>query len=171
MFLTMQRITHAARLPLSFTRTDCPARSLQSRHYHRLCRISTTTQSTQNATHTALCYRYYTPTGGAGSFLGDADTVTPDPVVAVKAAKGMSSMVAAGRKLSVTTWNVAAINNNPFEYWITYTDKDHAQQYDDLMVNVQDFIENPADKDLPVHQVFTDAMFQELNDKLTTVEC
>ena len=91
--------------------------------------------------------------------------------MAVKAAKGMSSMVAAGRKLSGTTWNVAAINNNPFEYWITYTDKDHAQQYDDLMVNVQDFIENPADKGLPVHQVFTDAMFQELNDKLTTVEC
>ena len=35
--------------------------------------------------------------------------------------------------VNVATWNVAAINNNPFEYWITHSDK----QYNELMDAVQ----------------------------------
>ena len=27
--------------------------------------------------------------------------------------------------VSVLTWNIAAINNNPFEYWITSDDKNY----------------------------------------------
>ena len=40
------------------------------------------------------------------------------------------------------TWNIAAINNNPFEYWITHEDAD----YNKLMVDVQDFISAPGEK-------------------------
>lgn len=36
-----------------------------------------------------------------------------DPMMAFKKAAG-------SRSLSIATWNIAAINNNPFEYWITY---------------------------------------------------
>ena len=37
-----------------------------------------------------------------------------------------------GDVLSTLTWNVAAINNNPFEYWIT-----HNAAYNKLMEDVQ----------------------------------
>lgn len=107
---------------------------------------------------------YSNDTGGAGSFLGN--TATPDPAIAANAKKGMVSMVAAGRRLAVTTWNIAAINNNPFEYWITYKGD---PQYEKLMVDVQNFLENPGDKDVPVHQVFTESMFTELDTTLTSV--
>ena len=36
-------------------------------------------------------------------------------------------------QLRVVTWNIAAINNNPFEYWITHEDA----AYNKLMVDVQ----------------------------------
>ena len=75
-------------------------------------------------------------------------------------------MRAAARKLQITTWNIAAINNNPFEYWITYEGN---PAYDVLMVNVENFLENPGEKDVPVSQVFTDAMFSELDAKLVGV--
>ncbi len=61
-------------------------------------------------------------------------------------------------KLRLVTWNMAAINNNPFEYWITHDDP----VYTRLMEDVSAFIQAPGDKDVPVHQVFTDAMFDEL---------
>lgn len=68
--------------------------------------------------------------------------------------------LASGRKaLSLISWNMAAINNNPFEYWITY---DEDPSYDKLMQDVSSFIDSPGEKDVPVHQVFTDAMFEEL---------
>ena len=35
--------------------------------------------------------------------------------------------------INVATWNVAAINNNPFEYWITHSD----EEYNALMDAVQ----------------------------------
>lgn len=61
--------------------------------------------------------------------------------------------------LLAATWNMAAINNNPFEYWITY-DKDDS--YDRLMGHVSNFMRNPQHGDVPVHQVFTDKMYDEL---------
>ena len=40
----------------------------------------------------------------------------------------------------MATWNIAAINNNPFEYWITHDDAD----YNALMEGVQSFIDEPG---------------------------
>ena len=60
--------------------------------------------------------------------------------------------------LRVATWNIAAVNNNPFEYWITHDDAD----YNKLMEDVQSFIDQPGERDVPVSQVFTPAMWAEL---------
>ena len=60
------------------------------------------------------------------------------------------------------TWNIAAINNNPFEYWITSDDP----KYNDLMLKFSDFITKPGEKDVPIEQVFTDTMAQTLLNKL-----
>mmetsp|Transcript_17617 Transcript_17617/g.22899 ORF Transcript_17617/g.22899 Transcript_17617/m.22899 type:complete len:547 (+) Transcript_17617:59-1699(+) len=67
-------------------------------------------------------------------------------------------------KLSAITWNMAAINNNPFEYWITHDDK----AYNKLMEDVSEFINNPGNKDVPINQVFTDSMFNDLCDVMTS---
>lgn len=64
----------------------------------------------------------------------------------------------AGPTLKLATWNIAAINNNPFEYWITHND----QAYNKLMLDVQDFIDNPGDRDVLVSDVFTEKMFSDL---------
>ena len=61
-------------------------------------------------------------------------------------------------ELHVVTWNIAAINNNPFEYWITHEDAD----YNKLMVDVEEFISSPGEHDVPVEHVFTPAMWAEL---------
>ena len=66
-------------------------------------------------------------------------------------------------QLSVLTWNVAAINNNPFEYWITH----HDAAYNQLMADVQTFISDPGERDVPVERVFTEAMFGELKASMT----
>ena len=63
------------------------------------------------------------------------------------------------RRLDLVSWNVAAINNNPFEYWISIDDQ---PEYTKLMDDVQNFIENPGPKDLPLSQILDDAKFNEL---------
>mmetsp|Transcript_16733 Transcript_16733/g.45899 ORF Transcript_16733/g.45899 Transcript_16733/m.45899 type:complete len:514 (-) Transcript_16733:133-1674(-) len=78
----------------------------------------------------------------------------------------MNKMISAGRKLAVTTWNIAAINNNPFEYWITYKEN---PEYEKLMINIENFLENPGDKDVPVKEVFTEEMFTKLDSRMTGV--
>jgi len=60
--------------------------------------------------------------------------------------------------LRVATWNVAAVNNNPFEYWVTHPDP----AYNALMQGVQDFIDDPGARDVAVEQIFDDAMAQQL---------
>lgn len=65
-------------------------------------------------------------------------------------------------EVRVATWNVAAINNNPFEYWVTHPDP----AYNALMQGVQDFIDEPGARDVPVDQVFDDAMAQQLFEDL-----
>eukprot|EP00913_Durusdinium_trenchii_P018293 g17186.t1 len=57
-----------------------------------------------------------------------------------------------GTRLRVLSWNVAAVNNNPFEYWITHPKK----EYKALM----------EAEDLLVHEVFTDHMFQTLSARM-----
>jgi len=61
-------------------------------------------------------------------------------------------------KFDILNWNIAAINNNPFEYWISY-DND---AYNNLMDDVQEFINNPGENDVRVSEVFTDSMFNDL---------
>eukprot|EP00287_Rhodomonas_sp_CCMP768_P002872 CAMPEP_0196735566 /NCGR_PEP_ID=MMETSP1091-20130531/13963_1 /TAXON_ID=302021 /ORGANISM="Rhodomonas sp., Strain CCMP768" /LENGTH=544 /DNA_ID=CAMNT_0042079217 /DNA_START=1 /DNA_END=1635 /DNA_ORIENTATION=- len=62
------------------------------------------------------------------------------------------------KEVHVVSWNVAAVNNNPFEYWITH----HDPAYNELMDGVQDFLDNPGARDVEVHEVFTDKMFNQL---------
>jgi len=56
------------------------------------------------------------------------------------------------------TWNVAAVNNNPFEYWISYDDP----LYLELMQGVECFLDDPQGDDVEVSTIFTESMFQEL---------
>ncbi len=60
-----------------------------------------------------------------------------------------------------TTWNIAAINNNPFEYWITNPDP----AYNLLIEGVQNFIESPA-CDIQIQFIFTDQMFSDLQEEI-----
>ena len=55
-----------------------------------------------------------------------------------------------GPLLRLASWNVAAINNNPFEYWIT-----HSAEYTSLMRDVQSFIDDPGEGDVALNLVFT----------------
>jgi hypothetical protein len=65
--------------------------------------------------------------------------------------------VASPIPLMAASWNVSAINNNPFEYWVTYPDP----AYNDLMRGVQEFIDD-AEQDVAVAEIFTDSMFADL---------
>ena len=82
------------------------------------------------------------------------------------AQNGMAAMVAAGRRLSVTTWNIAAINNNPFEYWITTKEN---PAYEKLMIDIENFLEKPGSNDVPVSKVFTEDMFASLETKMSSI--
>ncbi len=59
------------------------------------------------------------------------------------------------------TWNVAAINNNPFEYWVTYPDA----EYNAFMLEVEKFLDN-EDEDVNINHVFTETMFAELRKEM-----
>jgi len=74
-------------------------------------------------------------------------------------------VAAEGRSLEAVTWNMAAINNNPFEYWVTY-DGAGAAAYEALMDGVSNFIAEPLEKDVLVSTIFTDAMFEQLASKM-----
>ena len=60
--------------------------------------------------------------------------------------------------LSTLSWNIAAVNNNPFEYFLTHPDP----KYISLMEGVEGFIEAPGERDVKVGSVFTQAMYDEL---------
>mmetsp|Transcript_25995 Transcript_25995/g.38452 ORF Transcript_25995/g.38452 Transcript_25995/m.38452 type:complete len:643 (-) Transcript_25995:431-2359(-) len=79
--------------------------------------------------------------------------------------KELAHMRNAKRQLTVTTWNIAAINNNPFEYWITYDEG----IYEELMVKVESFLESPGDNDVIVSEVFTQDMFAALEKRMDGV--
>ena len=53
---------------------------------------------------------------------------------------GSSSGVGSEKIVKAVTWNIAAINNNPFEYWITNDD----ESYNKIMKSVSEYIENPG---------------------------
>lgn len=70
-----------------------------------------------------------------------------------------------GKKIRATTWNIAAINNNPFEYWITNEDP----VYNRIMKDVSAFIESPGDNDVAVKNIFSEKMVKELMDEMSDV--
>ena len=106
--------------------------------------------------------------GGAGQFLesGEQSSSPPDQSLANAARDGMKAMSASKQHLQIASWNIAAINNNPFEYWITY---DENENYEKIMSNVEEFLERPGDKDVAVSQVFTEEMFGELEKRMLGV--
>jgi len=73
---------------------------------------------------------------------------------------------AAGGELRCATWNIAAINNNPFEYYATLDEDDG---YDKLMLAVQGFIDAPGDRDVCVSEVLTPPMFKRLKDAMSSL--
>jgi hypothetical protein len=54
----------------------------------------------------------------------------------------------------------------PFEYWITY---DEDPEYQNIMDNIEKFIETPGEKDIPVNRVFTDKMFDSLEKRMDAI--
>ncbi|KAJ1638551.1 hypothetical protein T492DRAFT_944035 [Pavlovales sp. CCMP2436] len=82
--------------------------------------------------------------------------------VCVLVTLGLITGVPTARKtdsLKLVSWNIAAINNNPFEYWITHDEA----EYKKLMRDVQGCIDNPGHAgDVPVAAVFTPEMVAEL---------
>lgn len=61
--------------------------------------------------------------------------------------------------ISATTWNIAAINNNPFEYWITNPDPN----YNELMKKVSNVIQFSSKFDnTKIEDIFTSKMFDDL---------
>ena len=86
--------------------------------------------------------------------------VTVAIVSATLLARGLMQEYTDVGELKLVTWNIAAINNNPFEYWITHEDA----AYNKLMVDVQEFISQPGERDVPVGQVFTAQMWGELKE-------
>jgi hypothetical protein len=111
----------------------------------------------------SLMDTFHSFTGGASTYLGG---VIPDQQVEKSANKGLAMMKSLGRRLAISSWNIAAINNNPWEYWISYPEE---PEYDQLMKKIEDFILQPGDKDLPVSQVFTEDMFIQLESRMTGV--
>jgi hypothetical protein len=68
-----------------------------------------------------------------------------------------------GDELQIVTWNIAAPNNNPFEFWATHESDDYLQ----LMTAVQTFLDNPGEKDVEIFHVFTSDMYSELRKELS----
>ena len=71
-------------------------------------------------------------------------------------------------QLYVATWNVGAINNNPFEYWLTIPDD---PAYGDLLSKVESLIKDvPAKKDVLVSQIFTEQMYAKLKTEMAAMK-
>lgn len=78
----------------------------------------------------------------------------------------MQSVLPQSKKMKhvrAITWNLAAINNNPFEYWITNEDPN----YNRIMSDVSKFIDSPGVSDVSVKSIFTEKMFAELEASMT----
>eukprot|EP00804_Cyclotella_cryptica_P025946 CCRYP_002775-RD/>CCRYP_002775-RD protein AED:0.06 eAED:0.06 QI:1331/0.83/0.85/1/0.83/0.85/7/104/584 len=118
------------------------------------------------SSHVCAYVRALSRLGGAGQFLGSSGRIVPDPDLSAAAMKGLEAMAAARRKLQIATWNIAAINNNPFEYWITYNEE---PAYEKIMTEIEIFLESPGEKDVPVSAVFTEAMFDQLEKRMDGV--
>jgi hypothetical protein len=65
--------------------------------------------------------------------------------------------------LNVVSWNTAAPNNNPFEFWSMHENK----EYDDMMCAVQKCLDCPAELDVALNDVFTNSMYEVLRLELS----
>jgi hypothetical protein len=66
--------------------------------------------------------------------------------------------------ISVATWNIGAINNNPFEYWLTMEDDPN---YESILTKVEAFVQNPpTKKDVEVSFIFTQQMYDTLRQEM-----
>mmetsp|Transcript_19010 Transcript_19010/g.44344 ORF Transcript_19010/g.44344 Transcript_19010/m.44344 type:complete len:585 (-) Transcript_19010:72-1826(-) len=75
-------------------------------------------------------------------------------------------------ELAMLTWNVAGVNNNPFEYWVTA--EDEAPTYVQLMKRLESILvmpeaygDPPQDMDVPIDKVFSQAMWEELRGRMS----
>lgn len=80
-----------------------------------------------------------------------------------KSGQGDSAL---SKGIEASTWNIAAINNNPFEYWITWSEND---KYVKLMQSVSTAVKNPGVLDVPIKKVFTEEMFSDLSNRMGEV--
>mmetsp|Transcript_43765 Transcript_43765/g.138318 ORF Transcript_43765/g.138318 Transcript_43765/m.138318 type:complete len:949 (-) Transcript_43765:52-2898(-) len=64
--------------------------------------------------------------------------------------------------LRIVTWNIAAVNNNPFEYWITHGQTRQSADYASLMQEVQLLIDNPEGRDFEIKDIISDEMVAEV---------
>jgi len=76
-------------------------------------------------------------------------------------------------ELAMLTWNVAGVNNNPFEYWVTAEAEapayiDLMQRLERILVQPQAYGDPPQDMDVGVNQVFTQSMWDELKGRMDT---
>jgi hypothetical protein len=78
-----------------------------------------------------------------------------------------------GKIIKAATWNIAAINNNPFEYWITPTTPDGKvvddPVYNNLMIRISEYIDKPGGNDLNISQIFTNRMYDRLEAEMVKV--
>ena len=112
----------------------------------------------ESALLAALAAKLDAMRGDAPAAKAETEPATTEPATTEPA----TTTTTAEKALTVATWNIAAINNNPFEYWIHSED----ESYNKLMADVQAFISEPGDKDVRVKEVFTDAMWDELKEKM-----
>jgi len=112
----------------------------------------------ESALLAALAAKLDAMRGDAPAAKAETEPATTEPATTEPA----TTTTTAEKALTVATWNIAAINNNPFEYWIHSED----EAYNKLMSDVQAFISEPGDKDVRVKEVFTDAMWDELKEKM-----
>eukprot|EP00039_Didymoeca_costata_P033656 m.43465 g.43465 ORF g.43465 m.43465 type:complete len:585 (+) comp9977_c0_seq3:92-1846(+) len=68
--------------------------------------------------------------------------------------------------ICTVSWNIAGINRNPLEFWMHTPDKD----YNKLMDAVELFINDPKEKDILVGEMFTQAMYDKLHEKMSKID-
>lgn len=99
-----------------------------------------------------------------GIYVSQTDFLkTPQTMVKSSVVQSVLPQSKSMKHVRAITWNLAAINNNPFEYWITSEDPD----YNRIMRNVSNFIDSPGDFDVSVKSIFTETMFAELEASMT----
>jgi hypothetical protein len=82
-----------------------------------------------------------------------------------EASYSSASIVPGEKKIRALTWNIAAINNNPFEYWITNEDP----TYNRIMQNVSKFMESPGEFDVQVKDILSEDIINALMSEMTAI--